>query len=142
MTSRRMTSYWFSRANHSASPPSPATSTAKPSPSSPDWRERASRLSSSTTSTRTGAPPSWSLSSCTQSTGRTCLLADDAPLGSAVVIPHEAREQLSRPASFARIATAYVVALGVAAAWLAWGADLAWLWLDTLVADLLATLVV
>ena len=37
---------------------------------------------------------------------------------------------------------AYVAALAVACAWLWWGPDSAWLWLDTLVADLLATLVV
>ena len=49
---------------------------------------------------------------------------------------------VSRSQSFARIAVAYAVALAVAAAWLAWGPDTAWLWLDTLVADLLATLVV
>ena len=41
-----------------------------------------------------------------------------------------------------RILAAYVAALAVACAWLWWGPDSAWLWLDTLVADLLATLVV
>ena len=41
-----------------------------------------------------------------------------------------------------RILLAYVAALAVACAWLWWGPDSAWLWFDTLVADLLATLVV
>ncbi len=50
--------------------------------------------------------------------------------------------RLSRSASFGRIAAAYVVAVAVAAAWLAWGPDTGRLWLDTLLADLLATLVV
>nr|WP_246304917.1 DUF1295 domain-containing protein [Nocardioides thalensis] len=41
-----------------------------------------------------------------------------------------------------RVAAAYVLAFGVASAWLAWAPDTAWLWLDALVADVLATLVV
>lgn len=40
------------------------------------------------------------------------------------------------------MAAAYVVALAVAAAWLAWGPGSGHLWLDALVADVLATLVV
>ena len=48
---------------------------------------------------------------------------------------------MSKAASLAHICLAYVVALAVAAAWLLWGPDLA-LWLDALVADVLATLVV
>ena len=42
----------------------------------------------------------------------------------------------------ARVAGCYVVALAVAGAWLAWGPETRWLWLDGLVADVLATLVV
>src|SRR6478672_9125942 len=53
MMSSRIASYSFSRANHRASPPSGATSTAKPSASSPVRTDAASRTSSSTTSTRT-----------------------------------------------------------------------------------------
>jgi steroid 5-alpha reductase family enzyme len=49
---------------------------------------------------------------------------------------------VGRTASLARIVIAYVVALAVAAAWLGWGPSTGRLWLDTLVADLLATLVV
>jgi steroid 5-alpha reductase family enzyme len=41
-----------------------------------------------------------------------------------------------------RVTAAYVVALAVATAWLAWGPDTEWLWLDALVADVLATVVV
>jgi steroid 5-alpha reductase family enzyme len=49
---------------------------------------------------------------------------------------------MSKAGSLARIAAAYAIALVVAAAWLGWGPDTRWLWLDTLIADLLATLVV
>jgi steroid 5-alpha reductase family enzyme len=49
---------------------------------------------------------------------------------------------MTRAQSLQRVALAYVVALGVAAAWLYAGPDTAHLWLDTLLADLLATLVV
>lgn len=49
---------------------------------------------------------------------------------------------MSRGASLARVGLAYVIAFGVASAWLAWGPDTRWLWLDGLLADLLATLVV
>jgi steroid 5-alpha reductase family enzyme len=44
--------------------------------------------------------------------------------------------------SLLRVAAAYAVALLVAAGWLARGPDTGWLWLDALVADMLATLVV
>lgn len=40
------------------------------------------------------------------------------------------------------IGVTYVVALGVATAWLAWGPDTRWLWLDGLIADVLATVIV
>ena len=53
-----------------------------------------------------------------------------------------ARVSVGKGASLARIGAVYVVALGVAVAWLALGPDTEWLLLDTLVADLLATLVV
>ncbi|GAA1549633.1 DUF1295 domain-containing protein [Nocardioides humi] len=49
---------------------------------------------------------------------------------------------MSKAASLARVGIAYVVAFGVATAWLLWGPDTRWLWLDGLVADLLATGVV
>ncbi|MBM7518966.1 DUF1295 domain-containing protein [Nocardioides nitrophenolicus] len=49
---------------------------------------------------------------------------------------------MSRSASLARVGLAYLAAFGVASAWLAWGPDTRWLWLDGLLADLLATLVV
>jgi steroid 5-alpha reductase family enzyme len=41
-----------------------------------------------------------------------------------------------------RVAVAYVVAFGAATAWLAWGADTDHLWLDGLIADVIATVVV
>jgi steroid 5-alpha reductase family enzyme len=44
--------------------------------------------------------------------------------------------------SLALVAVAYVVAVAVAAGWLAWGPTTGRLWLDSLVADVLATLVV
>ncbi|MEO9328989.1 DUF1295 domain-containing protein [Gordonia aurantiaca] len=49
---------------------------------------------------------------------------------------------MSRTSSFLRVLIAYLLAFGVAAAWLAAGPDTGRLWLDTLVADLLATLVI
>lgn len=49
---------------------------------------------------------------------------------------------MSRAASLARVGLAYAVAFGLASAWLAWGPDTRWLWLDGLLADVLATLVV
>lgn len=49
---------------------------------------------------------------------------------------------MNRVASLARVTTAYVVAIVVAGAWLTWGPDAGSPWLDALVADLLATLVV
>lgn len=49
---------------------------------------------------------------------------------------------MSKAASLWRVSAAYVIALGVAAAWLVWGPATGRLWLDTLIADLLATLVI
>lgn len=49
---------------------------------------------------------------------------------------------MTKAGSLARIAAAYAIAFAVAAAWLGWGPDTRWLWLDTLIADLLATVVV
>jgi len=49
---------------------------------------------------------------------------------------------MTKSQSLALVGAAYAVAVGVAAAWLAWGPTTGWLWLDTLVADVLATLVV
>ena len=48
----------------------------------------------------------------------------------------------SKPASLLHVTAAYVVAFAVAAAWLAWGPDTRRLWLDTLIADVLATIVI
>lgn len=50
--------------------------------------------------------------------------------------------ELSRAASLWRVTAAYVIAIGVAAAWLAWGPATGRLWLNTLIADLLATVVI
>ncbi len=49
---------------------------------------------------------------------------------------------MTRPRSLALVGAAYAVAVGMAAAWLAWGPSTGRLWLDTLIADVLATLVV
>lgn len=49
---------------------------------------------------------------------------------------------LSKAASLAHVLLAYVVAIGVGAAWLYLGPDTAHLWLDGLIADVLATLVI
>lgn len=49
---------------------------------------------------------------------------------------------MSRGRSLALITAAYVLAIAVAAAWLVWGPRTGRLWLDTLIADVLATLVV
>lgn len=49
---------------------------------------------------------------------------------------------MSKTASLARVGVAYLLAFGAATAWLVAGPDTAWLWLDGLVADLIATLVV
>ncbi|MGO4254907.1 DUF1295 domain-containing protein [Marmoricola sp. RAF53] len=54
----------------------------------------------------------------------------------------ETTQRLSKGASLLRVAIAYVAAIGVAAAWLYAGPDTAHLWLDSLIADLLATLVI
>lgn len=51
-------------------------------------------------------------------------------------------EHRSKAASLAIVAIAYLVALAVAAAWLVWGPGTGQLWVDTLIADVLATLVV
>jgi len=49
---------------------------------------------------------------------------------------------MSKAESIARVAISYVIGLGLAAAWLWWGPDTGHLWLDGLIADLIATLVV
>ena len=51
-------------------------------------------------------------------------------------------ETMGKTRSLTIVTLAYVVAVAVAAAWLIWGAPTGRLWLDTLIADLLATLVV
>ncbi len=49
---------------------------------------------------------------------------------------------MSKAESLGRVAASYVVAFGAATAWLVWGPDTEHLWLDGLIADLIATLVV
>lgn len=49
---------------------------------------------------------------------------------------------MSKTESLARVGISYVVAFGVGAAWFVWGPETSHLWLDGLIADLLATLVV
>lgn len=49
---------------------------------------------------------------------------------------------MSKTESIARVAISYLLAFGAGAAWFAWGPDTAHLWLDGLIADLIATLVV
>ena len=50
--------------------------------------------------------------------------------------------QMSKGRSLALVTVAYVVAVAVAAAWLYWGPGTGRLWLDALIADVLATLVI
>ena len=49
---------------------------------------------------------------------------------------------MSKGRSLALVTLAYVLAIGVAALWLGWGPRTHRLWLDTLIADALATLVI
>lgn len=49
---------------------------------------------------------------------------------------------MTKNQSLVRVGIAYVVAIAVGAAWLYVGPDTEWLWLDGLIADLLATLVI
>ena len=49
---------------------------------------------------------------------------------------------MSKTRSLAIVTAAYVVAVGVAACWLTWGPGTGLLWLDTFIADLLATVVI
>ena len=49
---------------------------------------------------------------------------------------------MTKARSLAVVTVAYVVAIAVAAGWLGWGPTTGRLWLDTLIADVLATLVV
>ena len=49
---------------------------------------------------------------------------------------------MSKAESLTRVAVAYVLAFGAATAWLVWGPDTDHLWLDGLIADVIATLVV
>lgn len=49
---------------------------------------------------------------------------------------------MSKTASLARVGLAYLLAFGAATVWLVAGPDTEWLWLDGLIADLIATLVV
>lgn len=49
---------------------------------------------------------------------------------------------MSKSTSLARVGLVYLIAFGAATVWLVAGPDTAWLWLDGLVADLIATIVV
>ncbi|MFC9894752.1 DUF1295 domain-containing protein [Nocardia sp. NPDC127579] len=49
---------------------------------------------------------------------------------------------MSKSESLVRVGVVYVVAFAAGGAWLAWGPDTAYLWLDGLIADALATVVV
>lgn len=49
---------------------------------------------------------------------------------------------IGKTRSLGLVTVAYVIAIGVAGAWLAWGPTTGRLWLDTLIADLIATVVV
>ena len=49
---------------------------------------------------------------------------------------------MTKSASLARVTIAYAVAFAAAAVWLALGPETRWLWLDTLIADVLATCVI
>lgn len=49
---------------------------------------------------------------------------------------------MSKTASLVRVTVVYLIACGVFAAWFAWGPETGRLWLDGLIADLLATIVV
>ncbi len=49
---------------------------------------------------------------------------------------------MTKQASLVRVTIAYVVAFAAAGAWLAWGPSTDRLWLDTLIADLIGTLVI
>jgi steroid 5-alpha reductase family enzyme len=53
-----------------------------------------------------------------------------------------ADKAMTKAQSLWLVTVAYVVAIGVAVLWLAWGVSTRRLWLDTLIADVLATLVV
>lgn len=50
--------------------------------------------------------------------------------------------RLSKTASLARVGLVYLIAFGAATIWLVWGPDTEWLWLDALIADLIATVLV
>jgi steroid 5-alpha reductase family enzyme len=50
--------------------------------------------------------------------------------------------QASQTESMGRVTAAYVVAFAAGAAWFAWGSETSWLWLDGLIADLIATVIV
>lgn len=49
---------------------------------------------------------------------------------------------MTKSASLARVGLAYLIAFGAATAWLVLGPDTEWLWLDALIADLIATVLV
>lgn len=49
---------------------------------------------------------------------------------------------MSKTASLARVGLVYLIAFGAATVWLVWGPDAEWLWLDALIADLIATVLV
>lgn len=54
----------------------------------------------------------------------------------------QAHAGMGRGSSLLRVAVVYVIAIGAGLAWLLWGPDTGQLWLDGLIADVIATLVV
>ncbi len=55
---------------------------------------------------------------------------------------HSATITRGKPQSLALVGIAYLIAVGVGAAWLVWGPGTGRMWLDTLIADVLATVVI
>jgi steroid 5-alpha reductase family enzyme len=51
-------------------------------------------------------------------------------------------QQMSKAESMMRVGIAYVLAFAAGAAWFVWGPGTSWLWLDGLIADLIATVVI
>lgn len=84
---------------------------------------------------RTGQSTATTLSSEIQRVQRVQITVEIAPTVAVSGI-------VTRSASFGRVGIAYVIALIVAGSWLGWGPRTDLLWLDTLIADLLGTLVV
>ena len=63
-------------------------------------------------------------------------------MGRDKAVPAPGAPRMAKARALLLVTVAYVVAVAVAAVWLAWGPRTGGLWLDTLIADVLATLVV